>query len=104
MKLDIGYHSLLLYQDLMASDDAIIRLGLYSDEGYTAEPRCPDLEQSTLLKPVWNLKTDSDGYVVLPINKFYRQKEEVELTVRFNGKSKKIKANTKSREEVEVEF
>lgn len=104
LKLNIDYNPLLVYQDLKAGEDFIIRLSTYNDDGYKVEPGCPALEQGDLLKPVWNIRTDENGGMVLPINKFYMPKEDIDFIIKYRDKSQRVKANIRSNNDIEINF
>lgn len=49
-----------------------------------------DLKLSTLLKPLWNISTNEDGMLVIPMSDFFIKDENIEFTVKYKDFSKTI--------------
>ena len=84
----------MLYQKywFQGAEGPILITGCDQDTGRyeLQEPLAADLEQGTLLRPVWDLRTDRDGTAVLPAIGLFLQREEAEFSFACGGREQRL--------------
>ncbi len=94
IELNCDYDDGFLYQSYTYEDnERELFINDYDVEksSYVLEQKTDeDLKLSTLLKPLWNISTDENGMLVVPISDFFVNSEEITFTVKYKDFIKTI--------------
>lgn len=85
----------MLYQKCCLADapeESLLLTGYDKAEGRyeLQDALVADMNEGTLLRPVWDLTTDRDGVAILPAIGLFLQREEVEFSFTYSGQEQRL--------------
>ena len=90
-----GFALGMLYQKYIlgsGGEDTLLLTGYDRGTGRyeLQDPLTAPLPQGTLLRPVWDLRTDRDGTAILPAIGLFLQREEAEFSFAWDGREQRL--------------
>ena len=95
IKINGNYNYLFLKQKYMIDEKNFIFIDSYDGEYFilSDDSDFDDLKAESVLKPAWELLTDENGEIVLPIHPVFMSKNNIEIIVRSNDLESRVKIN-----------
>lgn len=107
IKLNGDYNPVMLFQECAVTDKnlPLIITGYNRDtNSYTIRDESPAIPSGSLLKPVWHIRADRFGETILPVNRFFMPKNNLEFTLIYKGKEVQAKADISDDFYMNIEF